>query len=166
MSLLHDSVYIIVSLFAIALVSIVAIMAYSTFNTAIQASDVNTIGKTATSDFNTSFPRGLDWIVMLLLVGLPLVSFGLAFFNNISPVFFWMSLGVIYLVVLVGYGFSDGWAAFISDGAVLAQAIRMPMTNYVMSNFWQYSIFVFLVTAIGTYVKLRANTYSSFGGVY
>lgn len=107
---------------------------------------------------NTDLGWVLDFIFIMLLFSLPVGSMILAFLNNIPPFFFFASIGMILLAVIIGAALSDGWTSSHDDDTFDTQANRMPMTDYVMTHFGVYALFCIIVIMSGTYVKMK-NSY-------
>jgi hypothetical protein len=109
----------------------------------------------------SQLPGVFDWWFMVMFIGFPLLSAVFAYFNRIHPLFFWLSILIVILIVIVGASYKEIWGAFISDDLLGAQAARLPMTSLVMGNFGLYSFFIFLIIAFGTFVRLQKGN----GGV-
>jgi hypothetical protein len=96
------------------------------------------------------------------MFGLPLLAFILAFFNNISPIFFWSTVGFVMLVAVLGGFFATGYLSFINSNMQVVESY-MPLTAFVMRNFVMYSMVVFAIIGFGIYAKTR--TQASIGGM-
>lgn len=152
---LFDSFWIVSALLAFVVAAVAVGLVFEAFNSAVQAGDFPDVAKTSVSGFDTALPGVFDWLFVALLFGLPLVSMGLAWFNNIPLVFFYVVLAVLLLMVFIGWGLQSGWESIIAGGSTFALYVttRMPLTSFVMNNFGFYSLVVVAVIAFGTYVK-------------
>lgn len=155
MSLLNDSLFIVMILFGFMLVAGILGYTINEFNTHIQGEDVSSRAKTDIAALDNSWGGAMDWLFLALLIGLPLASMGLAYFNAVPSVFFYMTLAVLLLMVFVGWGLQDGYTELQGTGGALAGYIQaeMPITNFIMTNFGIYSLLVVLIIGYGTYVK-------------
>lgn len=126
-------------------------------NTAVQEmTGISTEAKTMTSNINNDLPGFVDLLMVIILVGLPLVSMVLAFFNNVHPLFFYVSVAVLVLVVFAGIVLKTGWEKL--DGTIIGTVYDdLPMTDFFMNNFGVYSILVGMMIAIGLYMKTQAQ---------
>lgn len=110
------------------------------------------------SNVESQFPGVLDFWFVLFFIGLPLVSAALAYFNYIHPVFFWVSLLLVVIVVIQGASLAELWSALGEDAVLAEQQVRLPMMNYILNNYGLYSFFIFIIIAGGTFVKLRGRS--------
>lgn len=145
-------------LFFAAFTALCMLLIVNTVNDDFQLDDsIPQTAKDIISSGATQAPKIYDFWFTLLFVGLPLISAVFAYFNNIHPLFFWISLIFVVVVIFVGAGISQLWSELIDDSLLSTQADLMPMTNFILSNFGFYSFFVFIVIASGTFVKLRGR---------
>lgn len=157
MSQLHDSLFIVVSLFLFVIVAATLGIMLSTFNTAIQSQDVSEVAKTGTASMSSQWGGVMDWFFVALLIGMPLAAMGLAALNQVPPFFFYMVLAVLLLMVFIGWGFQSAFENIIASGTTFGAYLSsdMPLTTFIMNNFGLYSMLIVLLTGIGTYVKSR-----------
>jgi hypothetical protein len=160
---LFDAIPVVIGLFIAGIMIVIAMFIMSGINEAVQAIDSPEAAraKTIATDTNDALPWVLDFFFLMLLITMPLASMILAFLNNIPPFFFWASIGVMLLVILLGGAFGEAWASATTDTLVQAQVSRIPMTNYVLNNFGIYSLFVITIIAAGVFIKTRSQ-----GGYY
>lgn len=150
-----DSVVIIIGLIAFVIAAISVGLIISAFNTSIQASDVPQVAKDNAASLDSNWGPGMDWLFAALLIGLPLVSMGLAHMNYIPSVFFYMILAFMLLMTIVAWGLQSGWESIISQGGIVASyAInQMPIANFVLSHLGIYTLLIITIIGYGTYVK-------------
>ena len=115
--------------------------------------------KTMTTSFNTDAPGVLDFILLMLFIGLPLFSMILAFFNNIHPVFFYASFGMVILIIFVGAAYGQLWGSFADTDIGTVSELRLPMTSFILNHFGLYALLATIMILFGTYVKLKNNAY-------
>jgi hypothetical protein len=144
-------------MFTIAIALIVIVMAQlfiSGLNDSIQASDVPSRGKQFIGTFDSQNDWVLDFLFVMLLISLPLVSAILAYFNNIPPFLFWASIGVLLLVVVLANIVGDAYTNLTTAvGGISNVTSALPMTNYIMSHFVIYAILCSFVIMFGVFIK-------------
>ena len=101
-------------------------------------------------------PWVADFFVVMMMFGLPLLAFILAFFNNISPIFFWSTIGFTMLVAVLGGFFASGYLNFINANMIVVETY-MPITAFVMRNFVMYGLFLCAVIGFGIYAKTKSQ---------
>lgn len=152
----YDAFIILGMMFFIGIVSILMLLLVGTVKDALVADDsVPQVAKDIVVNGEGQLPGIYDWFFALFFIGLPIVSAIFAYFNNIHPLFFWASMLVVIVVVLVGAGYQVFWEELATDSELYAQMIRLPITNLVMTNYGMYSLLVFVIIAAGTFIKLR-----------
>lgn len=152
----YDAFIILGMMFFIGIVSVLMLFLVSSFKDALVADDsVPQEAKDIVTSGESQLPGIYDWFFGLFFIGLPLISAIFAYFNNIHPLFFWTSLLLVILVVLVGAGYQVFWEELAMDSDLSAQMTRLPITNLVLSNYGMYSLLVFIIIAAGTFIKLR-----------
>lgn len=151
-------------LFGMAMTGLVMGIVVGVVNTDFQAdASVPTVAKTIMQTGATQFPLVMDIWFILFFIGLPLISAVLAYFDNVHPLFMWLSFLLVFVVVIVGAGIAQLWEALMEDTVLSTQAALMPITDYILSNFGLYSLFIFVIIAMGTFVKLRGrDAYGAF----
>lgn len=151
----HDTSTIIFVMFLAAIVCVVLLVVLGAWNAGITAIAPGSLAAELTNEATGEMPAIFDWIIFLLLIGLPLIAFGLAFINNIPAIFFWLSAAVIFVTTLIGLAFSNLWGMLGTSEMLLSTMMTMQRTHFIMENFGIYSVFVFFLIAAGTYVKMN-----------
>lgn len=113
----------------------------------------------------TQYPDMMDFWFVMLFIGAPLVAAVLAYFNNIHPFFFWISLLFTLFLVIFGKALQMVWESVLSDATLEAAATAMPMMNYILTNYGFYSFIVVVLITIGTFIKLGNVQRDVIGGV-
>jgi hypothetical protein len=145
--------------FMIMLCVVVGIYLAGKVNTAIQDAGVSDDAKTMVSNINNDLPSTVDFIVLIILIIMPIVSAILAFFNNIHPLFFFVGIGMMLLIVLAGAAYKEVWED-TTAGELSATAQSMPMTNFVLNHFGVYSLLCGIIVLYGLYSKITSGGYS------
>lgn len=159
---LGDASTIIVVLFMLAMTGVVMTLVLMAFKTAFENdTSIPTEALNIISTGADQYPGVIDFWFMLFLVGLPLGSAILAYFNDIHPLYYWCSLLLVIMVVLLGAALSELWMEFRADETLAVGVAGMPMSDFVLQHFGMYSFFVFIIIAAGTFIKLRQG-----GGYY
>lgn len=161
----YDVIPIIMMMFGMAFAAVIVVTMMNLVNTDFAAdTTISPVAQHIMATGASQAPGTFDLIFVMLFVGLPMISAVFAYFNNIHPLFFWASLGIVLLIVMVGAGLAQLWADINTDTLLASQAALMPMMNFILSHYGLYSFFVFVIIAAGSFVKLRGgnSTYGTF----
>lgn len=156
---MFDVFVVVVSVFLFALAAAVLGIMVSGVDAAFSGLDPATPGyteaTTITGTLDTNWGPTVDWLVICLAFGLPLISAVLAWMNNIPNIFFFLSIGLLFVLVFIGWGLQWGAEGLFVTGNAVGSYISayMPMSYWVLSNYGLYSVFAFLIIGFGTYVR-------------
>ena len=152
-----DGFGILTTIFTIGILCYVGVLFINGFNDGIQASpNLPSAATNISSGVDSDIGWVLDFFILMMFLSMPIVSMLLAFFNNIHPLFFWASLGVTMLLVIVGSAFQDSFVNLISGSTFGGVSAQMPWSTILFSHFGMYALFVVLVIAAGVFVKARS----------
>lgn len=157
---LFDAIPILITVFVLGFVFVVALNMFSAINEStdqLPNSTEFTKAKEIGTFTNDNIAWVLDFILLMMFITLPVGSMILAFFNNIPPFFFWASIGVILIVLIIGGILQDSWSESYKVDSFKLQADRMPMTTYILNNYIIYSLLVIIIIAGGVFVKTRSQ---------
>lgn len=165
MSLLKDSFFIVTALLVFIIAAVTVGLIWGAFNNALQTSDVAQQAKDGVSSINNAWGPTMDWFFAALLFGLPLASMGLAYFNKVPAVFFYLVIGVMLLMLFVGAGIQQGWVDIQAGNTAFSTyaANNMPIANFILTHFIMYGVLVVAIIGWGTYVKTRESPGGSIG---
>lgn len=153
-----DSIGIIVTIFSVAILCLIGVLfVQNVYNGIVGTPDLPPTATNMITDMNNDTGWVLDFFVAMMFLAMPIASMLLAFFNSIHPLFFWASIGVTMLVVIIGAAFGDAFVSFMNADTMLSAAAEMPITTTIFSHFGMYSFFVVLVIAAGVFVKARGG---------
>jgi hypothetical protein len=100
-------------------------------------------------------PKVFDFLFLILFIGLPLFSCFLAFFNNIHPMLFYASIGLVVIIVVMGATIGDVWERASSSEGFGDMARSLPMTDYILNNMAVYAFLVFLLISGATWIRIQ-----------
>lgn len=155
MSFLRDGIIITGVLLLLAFAGLLFSAIMTPANTAIQASSMTNDSKLVVSDFNEFIPKSLDWVILLLFIGLPLIAFGLAFTNYVPSAFFWIAVLLVFVLSVFGGIVQLVWGAVTESGVLSVAATAYPYADFLFSNYMFYILIVVALLGVGTYVKLN-----------
>lgn len=153
---IFDVFFILIVGFLLATMVVIGVFLSNTVNTALQNSTIAPEAKEATQNITDDLPGAADFVLIIILFGLPMMTVVLSFFNDIHPLFFYVSIAVLILIVMAGYAYKILWESLTST-SLGATASSLPMTNFVLSNYGLYSLLVGVMVIIGLYVKLQGQ---------
>lgn len=130
------------------------------------SADISQVAKDNAQEASENWGGAMDWILLCMLIGMPLISMGLAYFNDVPPFFFYTTIGTSLVMVFIGWALQDGLIEILNNGGIIGSYIlsQMPKTAYLMQNWGVYSVIVILLIGIGTYVKQRGG--AGYGSPY
>lgn len=160
-----DAAYLIGGLFLFALIAIIGVILVSNLNSIFQGIEGFPAATFIMSTVATNYPSMMDFWFICLFVGAPLVAAVLAYFNNIHPFFFWISLLFSLFLVVFGKALQLAWNSFLTDDVIATTASSMPMMNAVLSNYGFYTFLVVIIISIGTFIKLGGVQRDVIGGI-
>lgn len=153
---------ILMMLFLLAFIGVLMTMILGVFKDAIvNDATMPAEAQSIITNGEEGYPKAIDFWFVLFMVGLPLAASIMAYFNNIHPLFFWASLLLVVVIVLLGASLAELWGQLRSDADLSVAVERFPMSDYILQHYGLYSLFAFVTIAFGTFVKLRGG-----GGFY
>lgn len=152
---LLDAIPALIILFVIVIIVFVGMLFIDNINDAfMNTPGVPAVASDLSNDIDTQAGWTFDFIIVMLLVTLPLVSAMLAYFNDIPPYFFFATLGVLLIVIIFANAFNDSYVSFsTSSTATTNIANRLPMTDYIMSHLVIYSLLSAAIIMFGVFMK-------------
>lgn len=162
---MYDALPILGVMFTIAIMSVLMLFLVGTFKDELVADEsIPQVAQDIVVKGESQLPGIYDWFFALFFIGLPVISAIFAYFNNIHPLFFWASIALVILVVLMGGAFQVFWEELSGDDDLNTQMQRLPITNLVMNNYGVYAFLTFIIIAAGTFIKLRNRPLMERGG--
>lgn len=157
-----DVLFIVVILFALALVVFIGNKFLGELNTAIQTdSDSTAEAKAASADITARYPAIFDagFIMFFVLVWIAILIS--AWFIDTTPMFFIAALIVLAFTVIVGISLNEAYSELITDSEFNTVNTTFPMIHFILNNLALVTIIVgfsVLVVLFGK-ARLQQNAY-------
>jgi hypothetical protein len=149
-------IFVILVLTVFAVASFVGMLVSNELNDNIQSdSDVSVLAKQKSSEFNTAFPKMMDYGFMLIVVlfwGFLLVT---SYMIDNSPVFFIFSLLLLVGAFFVGAAIQDFYTEFSTDPEMIGYTSSVPLTNFVMTHLMIVITVISTTTLLVLYAKVK-----------
>ncbi len=148
-----DLIFIIIILFALAACTLVGSLVYSSWKS--ESADIINTSPTAQAitDKGSEVMSIMDYVFLLVLVGLTISTLLLAFMIRTHPVLFFASLFMLAIAILIAAQFSNIYEEFIADGEVSSTAADYTITTYVMSHLPTVILIIGCMVLIFLFVK-------------
>jgi hypothetical protein len=160
-----DAAYLLGGLMLFAIIAVVGVILVNNLAAAFTNIGDYAAAQQIINTLANNYPPMMDFWFVCLFVGAPLVAAVLAYFNNIHPFFFWISLLFTLFLVVFGKALQLAWTSLMSDATLEAAASAMPMMNAIMSNYGFYSFLVVILISIGTFIKIGGVRSDVIGGI-
>lgn len=153
-----DGILMVVILCALALFGLVFLNIMNDINDDVQAdSDLSTSAKTLSNDVNTLLPGLLDYMFLFVILGLFIFLVIISFFLDTHPVFY-----ILTILLLVGTFFvigtmQDLYTEFSGDSELSSFTTQMPITHFIMQNFFVTFTVMILMIAVLLFAKSRGG---------
>lgn len=160
-SAVADSMITLIILVVVGIVILISYNVYTTFNTALQSSDVepNVAGNKSLSmsaEFDNSFPDWVDGLFMVLLGGLFIATMVFSWYLDNSPIFLFVGIILIIILIVVAALISNSFVA-ASEGTVIDPATNFPIINWVLNHLVEIGLALSFSSVIILYAKSRVE---------
>lgn len=108
----------------------------------------------ASAPMQAGFDRAftaMDWMAGLLFVGAAISSIVGAILIRSHPAFFFLSIVVLMIQILVGVIFSNIWYELITNPSMAGALTAFPVTDWILSHLPIITLIVALVLAVVMY---------------
>ena len=137
---------------------VLAAFVYSQLSTALSTNiDLPVEVSEPQDEFSAKFPRMLDAMFLIVLIGAYLGTFVLSFFIDSHPVFFVITALVFSGTIIVVPFLLNAYQTFAATQGIATTITTMPITAYIMNHYLQFTIVMWGLVAIGIYSKRVAN---------
>lgn len=152
-----DIIFIIAFVFAFAVMCYISLQVFVDWRT-----ESNTVLSSEGVALNNQFYDNrsvFDSMVVLFMVGIALVVIVSAAFIRTFPAFFFISLFLWVIAIIIAAPFANSFESFRTDSANTVSG-DFPMTNYLFDNFVLYISVVCTLTAITLYMFFDRGAYA------
>ena len=120
----------------------------------IQAdTSLSTEAKDFSRSVNTQYPSFMDTAFLLALVLFWILLLVSSFMIDAHPVFFIVTIVLLFFVFLIGMVLSNTWQDISSDADLTASAAKFPVMTWVYANFLIVIIAIGFSAALALYAK-------------
>jgi len=149
-----DLVFILVILFIFGMLTFIGFTIYGSWSD--QVMDDPLFNTTVGNSIDDSADRSLavlDYAFVFIFLGLILSTIILGFQIRTHPVFFFLSLLALIVVVILGAQFSDIFTTFSESGDIAAATSNYVIIMYVMNNLPMFLVFAGIAIMVIFYAK-------------
>lgn len=149
-----DLVFILVIVFLFAMFTFIGFTVYGAWSD--QVMDEPLFNTTVGNSIDDSADRSLavlDYAFIFIFLGLVLSTIILGFQVRTHPVFFFLSLLALVVVVILGAQFSDIFTTFSESGDIAAATSNYVIISYFMANLPMFLVFAGIAIMVIFYAK-------------
>jgi len=150
-----DIVFIMTALFTFAFVTVIMFNIYSEYTDNISDNDAfnNTVNKQVEAQMNLTF-NVLDYVYIFFLVGFILLTIVSSFSIRTHPVFFFVSILLLVITVIMGTLFSNVYTQAVSDTALMDDS-NFTIMPFVMTHFPTVILIIGAILSVVLYAKSK-----------
>ena len=151
-----DLLYMAVFIFLCGIVFTVGFLIHDKINDEWQTKDqLGTRSKAIMQDSNDTFVASFDNVFLVIFIGLYLGALILAYNVDINPVFFFLSLFIMGVIVLITGVLGNAWYQFTQNSTLTGYIDDFTFIPFIMGNY----VKIFVAMAFGLagvmYAKVR-----------
>jgi len=149
-----DLLLAVVVLFVLGFAAVIGYQLLSGLNTEIQASpDMSNTSKAYSASVTSGFPATFDGIFIFALVLLWVFLLVTSFLIDTHPVFFVVTILLLFVTFFVGMAVSNAYQEFTTDASFSSYAAAFPMTGWVMEHLLIVIIIIGFTSGVALYAK-------------
>jgi len=151
-----DFLYIVVALFIIALSTIIAFTVWDSYNTQVKEDGLgnSSIYPSLEANMNTTM-NNMDYLFVFLMVGLTIALIISVFMIKSHPVFFWITMLFIIIVLIIAGALSNAYEMVGDNAELKAGHDNYPAMEFVMDNLPLFILLIAAMAIIALYAKSR-----------
>jgi flagellar basal body-associated protein FliL len=150
-----DIFYIVLVMFIISIVFVIGWVIFSRVNTEFQShSDLSTEGKAIMQSSTDKYVRTFDNLFLTVGIALYIGAMILAWNVDISPVFFFLSIVIFAVLVILAGVYGNAFYTFSENAQITTYASDFNIIPLVMNNFVE----IFVVLGFGLAGVMYAKT--------
>ena len=153
---LTDGLFLVVALFAIALIFLFVFVVVFNVNAAFQSGNIiSAQGKSMAQDLTNRYASIFDGAFLFITMGTALGMIAGAFFISSHPAIFWISIPLLFFNVWLGGFYSNIYSEFSSNGQIATLAAYFPITTFIFNNFVILIMVFVLLLGLALFAKPR-----------
>lgn len=154
-----DIVFVVIFLFIFAVVAIIGLKFFQEINDKIQeSSNIDDESKQIAQDTEDVYPNLWDALFVTALVLIYVFLLVSSFFIDTHPIFFFVALVMIGIVLLIGGIMSNVFTDIISSKGLSEQAGEFTATVWIFQHFIQITLVMIFTIFVVLYAKFRLST--------
>lgn len=107
------------------------------------------------TNYTDIMPSIFEWLFLILIIAIPLINLGLGILIPTNPVWYWLYIAITLPAMLLAVFAQDAWQVFISPTIIADTITALPIIAFIMDKIIYYFALLFMITGIGTYVKIK-----------
>ena len=151
---LTDGIFLVLALFALAVIYLFSYVMFSQINTEMQNSDIiSAQAKTNANSIMDRYASLFDNIFLFILVGLGIAVVAGAWFIPSHPALFWFSIPVMAFIIWISGLYANIFTEIKNNAEVVTYAADMPITIFVFQNYVIIITVYILLLSLALYAK-------------
>lgn len=149
-----DIMSILIILFIVGITFVIGYKALSEINTDIQAdADFNSDVKANVQGVATNYPIFMDNAFFIMIILFWIIMIITSLFIDSNPIFFIISVVLLFFVFVIGMIMSNAYEDIMSDGELINFSDAFPKMSFVMNNLLLVIIVIGMTATLALYAK-------------
>lgn len=153
---LDNAIYLVVALFALAIIFIVGNLIIKEVDDNFQEGDIiSEQGKAMTGNLRARYVSIIDNAFLFLFVGLIIAITIGAWFTRIHPALFWVSIPILAFIIFLAAIYGNVFNVISTDSLLSKSASDFVILTFILNNYVYFIVGVVLLVSAALYAKNR-----------